>query len=139
MLVSFKLPSAVAYRSSRHFAKAIVSRHRVSIEASHGLQRFPGGVWAVVRPSSSGVLLEAGWLLAPNLRRVSSREFAADGRLLHTTLATERRGSTAGVQPQPQHTPPTCAQTTPIIVRHSHAILGHSAPMRLHACVSSPA
>ena len=96
MLHSLRLSPTVASRSSRQFAKAIAPRRRLSAETSDGLQRFPGGVWAVVRPSSSGVLLEAGWLIAPDLRRVASRAFAADGRLLHTSFAAERRGAPAG-------------------------------------------
>ena len=99
MLGSLRVPPTIAAKASPHLARAIASRRRVSAEGSDGLQRFPGGVWSVVRTSSSTVLVEAGWLLGPSLRRVASRAFAADGHLLHTSFATERRGSAAGASP----------------------------------------
>jgi len=97
MLGTLRLPSTIAARAPPQFARAFAPRRRVSAEGSDGLQLFPGGVWSVVRLSSSSVLLEAGWLVSPSSRRVASRAFSVDGRLLHTSLATERRGSGAGV------------------------------------------
>ncbi len=96
MLGTLRLPSTFVVRAPPQLARAFKPRRRVSAEGSDGLQRFPCGVWSVVRLSSSSVLLEAGWLVSPSSRRVASRAFGADGRLLHTSFATERRSSTAG-------------------------------------------
>ena len=96
MLGPLRLPTTFAAKASPHLARAVAPHRRVSAEGSEGLQRFPGGIWAIVRPSSSSVIVEAGWLLGPSLRRVASRAFGADGQLVHASIATERRGSAAG-------------------------------------------
>ena len=97
MLRTLRLPSNLVARANPQLVRAFPPRRRVSAEGSDGLQRFPGGLWSVVRLSSCSTLVEAGWLVTPSLRRVASRAFSADGRLLHTSLATERKGSPAGV------------------------------------------
>ena len=52
-------------------------------------------MWTRAHTGAQGVLLEAGWQLDSDVRKVAVRTFGADGRMKHTSFATERRGGAA--------------------------------------------
>lgn len=49
----------------------------------------------MARTGGEGVLLEAGWQLDSDVRKVAVRSFGADGRMARTSFATECRGGAA--------------------------------------------